>query len=87
MPTDVATESVSISIDGKPATVPAGTTVAVALLANGVTCFRRSVSGEERAPLCCMGICYECRVTIDGRPHQKSCQIVVAPGMEVTTDE
>jgi sarcosine oxidase subunit alpha len=33
-----------------------------------------------------MGICFECRVTINGEPHQKACQIVVAPGMKVATD-
>ena len=33
-----------------------------------------------------MGICYECRVTIDGRAHAKSCQIPCAEGMEVRTD-
>jgi len=33
-----------------------------------------------------MGICFECRVTVDGRPHVRSCQVVCRPGMEVRTD-
>ncbi len=36
-------------------------------------------------PLCAMGVCMGCRVTIDGRPHQLACQTLVRPGMEVTT--
>ncbi len=45
--------------------------------------YRRSVSGEPRGPLCGMGICFECRVTIDGREHCRSCQVPAAEGMEV----
>ena len=38
--------------------------------------------GHRRAarPLCGMGICFECRVTIDGRAHVRSCQVPAAPG-------
>ena len=36
-------------------------------------------------PLCAMGVCMGCRVTIDGRPHQLACQTLVRDGMEVTT--
>ena len=84
MPVDA--DAVEITLNGVPLSVEPGMFVATALLASGVTCFRRSVTGEERAPLCGMGICFECRVTIDGQPHQKACQVVVAPGMRVTTD-
>jgi sarcosine oxidase subunit alpha len=33
-----------------------------------------------------MGICFECRVTIDGRAHCRSCQVICQAGMEVATD-
>jgi predicted molibdopterin-dependent oxidoreductase YjgC len=36
-------------------------------------------------PLCGMGVCMGCRVTIDGRAHQLACQTLVRDGMEVTT--
>jgi D-hydroxyproline dehydrogenase subunit gamma len=74
-----------ILIDGQPFDAPEDTTVAVALLMAGQTVFRRSVSGEPRAPLCGMGICFECRVTIDGCGHARSCQIRVREGMEIRT--
>jgi aerobic-type carbon monoxide dehydrogenase small subunit (CoxS/CutS family) len=66
--------------------VLAGTTVAVAVALAGHVC-RTSVTGQSRVPLCGMGICYECRVSINGVPHRRSCQIVCAPGMKVKTDE
>ena len=80
-------EQVTLSVNGVAVTVPAGFTVAAAVARAGTALFRRSVSGEPRAPLCGMGICFECRVTIDGRPHCRSCQIPCEPGMEVRTDE
>ena len=36
---------------------------------------RTSVTGEPRGPLCGMGICFECRTTVDGREHVRSCQL------------
>lgn len=36
---------------------------------------RLSVTGEPRGPLCGMGICFECRATIDGKPHVRTCQM------------
>jgi sarcosine oxidase subunit alpha len=32
-----------------------------------------------------MGICFECRVSVNGRPHQRSCLVPVAAGMVVET--
>jgi sarcosine oxidase subunit alpha len=64
--------------------VAAGTTVAAAILQAG-TKSRTSVRGDARQPLCGMGICYECRAQVDGRMHQRTCQIVCCPGMEIVT--
>lgn len=77
--------AVTISADGRSVRVPAGVTVAAALLDLGIAAFRRSVGGEPRAPLCGMGTCYECRVTIDGLAHRRACLVTVAEGMHVTT--
>jgi hypothetical protein len=74
-----------ILIDRKPFDAPGNATVAVALLMAGQFMFRRSISGEPRAPLCGMGVCFECRVTIDGHAHARSCQIPVREGMEIRT--
>jgi D-hydroxyproline dehydrogenase subunit gamma len=83
----MSTDAVHVEIDGTMISVPAGTTVAAAVLRAGADRFRRSVSGEPRGPLCGMGICFECRVTVDGNGHARSCQIVCREGMRVHTDD
>ena len=75
----------TLTVNGKSVSVTPGTTVAVAILMAGDLAFRRSVSGEPRGPLCGMGICYECRATINGELHARTCQIVCASEMQVTT--
>jgi sarcosine oxidase subunit alpha len=85
MATDVRAARVAITVDGRSLEVTAGTSVAAALLDAGVTAFRRSTTGEPRAPLCGMGICYECRVTLDGVAHRRACLVPVAAGMVVRT--
>ena len=37
---------------------------------------RISVTGEPRAALCGMGICFECRAVVNGIPHRRTCQIL-----------
>jgi len=78
---------IQFTINGQPAEASPDTTIAAAILNSGVLHFRKSVSGESRAPLCGMGLCYECRVTIDGVLNEKSCQTSVRSGMEIKTNE
>ena len=84
MPDPIQPDSVQIAIDGKPRTVKAGTTVAVAIAVAGLPC-RTSVSGQPRGPLCAMGICFECRATVNGVAHRRTCQLVCEPGMDILT--
>ncbi len=74
---------VSIVINGTTLEVPAGVTVAAALLGHGVFAFRRDLHGAPRAPLCGMGSCMECRVTIDGTPERRACLVGVSQGMNI----
>mgnify|MGYP003488398230 CR=1 FL=1 len=71
-------------LDGRALRVADGTSVAAALALGGDGCSRTSVNGERRAPLCGMGICQECRVTIDGR-RRLACQTLCRDGMRVET--
>jgi aerobic-type carbon monoxide dehydrogenase small subunit (CoxS/CutS family) len=77
--------SVNLRVNGVSVAVATGSTVAVAASLAAQSC-RTSVIGQARGPLCGMGICFECRVSINGKPHCRSCQILCEPGMEVTTD-
>lgn len=79
-------EGVKVRINGRDLEVSPGTSVAAAVLMAGVTCLRRSVTGEPRAPLCGMGVCMECRVAIDGVPYCRGCQTLCTPGMEIHTN-
>jgi sarcosine oxidase subunit alpha len=72
-------------VDGEPHRAMAGSSVAAALLNAGIWRVRHSVDGAPRAPLCGMGICYECCVTIDGVAHERACLVPVAEGMIVRT--
>jgi len=81
---------VTVIVDGVPLEVPEGDTVAAVLLNRGgprAWEVRRAVGGGPRGPLCGMGICFECRATVDGRPQERTCMIVVREGMEVRTDD
>jgi len=78
---------ITLTINKIATTVDDGTSVAAAILNAGVKGFRTSVTGESRGPVCGMGVCFECRVTIDGVGHQRSCNIIAADGMEVVTGE
>jgi sarcosine oxidase subunit alpha len=77
--------AVDFVVDGEPHRAAAGSSVAAALLNAGIRQLRQSVDGAPRAPLCGMGICYECRVTIDGVAHQRACLVPVSDGMIVQT--
>lgn len=102
-------ETVTLTLDGETVTVPAGITVAAALVNRPVhrpvirgvdrtlertlernadrarLAIRTSVTGAPRGPLCGMGICFECRATIDGRVHVRTCMTLCRDGMEVVS--
>jgi D-hydroxyproline dehydrogenase subunit gamma len=81
---DAADTRVSVTIDGKAVTVPAGASVAAALLLAGSVPSRTTpVSHAPRAPYCMMGVCFECLVEIDGIPDRQACMIAAADGMTI----
>lgn len=76
--------TVSITLNGEEIQVPDGAILAAIILREKA--YPHSlVSNEPRAPLCGMGICFECRATVNGRPYQRTCQIVCEDGMDVRT--
>lgn len=76
---------IGVTINGNKKQVAPNTTVAAAVLNHGDGTTRRSIGGQPRGPLCAMGICFECRLTVDGQAHVLSCQIVCQEGMEIET--
>lgn len=77
---------VRLTVDVQLVEVPADASVAAAIAVLGRP-FRRSRNGMPREPLCGMGVCFECRVTIDGAAHQRACLTVAREGMQVHCDD
>lgn len=80
-------EAISIRLNGARVSVSPGTTVLAAILSSGISAIHRSVSAEPRGPLCAMGICFECRATVNQEKHVRTCQLLCAPEMDVRTDD
>lgn len=71
-------------MDGRAVKAFAGETVAAALLAAGRRVLRTTARRREpRGMFCAIGICFECVMTVDGRPNVRTCQTPVRPGMRV----
>lgn len=74
--------TLTITIDGEALTVPEGISVAAALALTGDPTTRQAVNGDLRAPFCGMGVCQECRVTVDGL-RVLACQTLCRTGMQI----
>ncbi|MGA3027889.1 MAG: 2Fe-2S iron-sulfur cluster-binding protein [Bryobacteraceae bacterium] len=79
-------DGIEVAVNGRPVWVAPGTSVAAAIALAGFAACRTSITGEPRAPLCGMGICFECRASVDGEAHVRTCQVLSKPGMVIVTD-
>jgi predicted molibdopterin-dependent oxidoreductase YjgC len=79
---------IKITINGKETIACQGDTVLASLVAAGHKILKKSRKlHENRGPLCAMGICYECQVTINGEPNQRACMAEVKDEMMILIDE
>jgi aerobic-type carbon monoxide dehydrogenase small subunit (CoxS/CutS family) len=78
-------DTIAFEVNGTAYRAQCGITVAAALLNAGLWGFRRAERNDARGPLCGMGVCHECRVTIDGTPHRRACLVPLGEGMVVRT--
>lgn len=79
-----ADSTVQIFFESQPLTVPAGISLAAALLLGGISHTRDSaVNGRPGAPYCMMGVCFECLVEVDGQANCQACLLPVRTGMRV----
>jgi len=78
---------VEIIVDGRLVKAFAGETVIATLLAEGIHVLgRKPETGKPTSGYCCMGVCYECLVTINGKANSRACQTPVAPQMIIETN-
>ena len=79
-------QHIKISVNGSEVEVPDGASVAAAILISGSDSFRKSVDGSMRGPLCGMGVCYECKATVNGSQYTRTCMMICTEGMEINHD-
>lgn len=84
---DGTVAELTVTVDGRKIGVARYTTVAAALaVAQGIGGTRVSAGGAARAPFCGMGVCHECRVTVDGRAYVLACQTICRDDMRIETE-
>jgi predicted molibdopterin-dependent oxidoreductase YjgC len=79
---------VTLRVDGRQVTAYSGETIFAVLLTEGIRTLRPPIKNQTktaRGGFCGMGVCQECRVTIDGMPDRRACMTEVREGMEVET--
>ena len=78
--------TVAFSFDGRRLEAAAGSTIAAALLANGVRSWRVTrVAGQRRGLLCGIGTCFDCLVGLGSGPAVRACVTPLEDGAAVTT--
>ncbi|MFJ6655335.1 (2Fe-2S)-binding protein [Streptomyces sp. NPDC091377] len=78
----------TVTFDGRELPALPGQTVAAVLWAAGITSWRTTRdAGRPRGVFCGIGVCYDCLVTVDGRPNQRACLVPAVPGAAVRTQE
>lgn len=80
--------SASFDFDGRPIPFEPGQSVGAALTAAGVRSWRTTrLAGRPRGLFCGIGVCFDCLVTVDGRPNERACLLPATAGAAVTTQE
>ncbi|MEU4996237.1 (2Fe-2S)-binding protein [Streptomyces sp. NPDC021622] len=78
----------TVTFDGRELPALPGQTVAAALWSAGVAAWRTTRGGgEPRGVFCGIGVCFDCLVTVNGRPNQRACLVPVAPGDEIRSQD
>lgn len=76
------TDRLTITLDGSEITAVPGQSVGAALTEAGIRSWRTTRhGGRPRGLFCGIGICFDCLLTVDGRPNQRACLVPVREGM------
>ncbi|WP_405962856.1 (2Fe-2S)-binding protein [Streptomyces sp. NBC_00723] len=76
----------TVTFDGREIEALPGQTIAAALWASGVTAWRTTRGeGRARGVFCGIGVCFDCLVTVDGRPGRRACLVAALPGADIRT--
>lgn len=84
LPSGESVTPFTITVDGRSIPARPGDSLAATLLMAAVVPLRYTpLSGRPRAPLCLMGVCFECLVTVNGQQNVQACMVQVRAGMQV----
>lgn len=79
-------ERVRLSFDGRQIEGPAGCSVAAALMDNDIVSWRTTRGAERpRGLYCGIGVCWDCLVSVDGKPVERACMLPARDGMAVSS--
>ena len=74
--------TVAFVFDGAAIAARRGQSVGAALTEAGIRAWRTTRRDERpRGLFCGIGVCFDCLLTVDGRPNQRACLVPVAEGM------
>ncbi|MFP8884577.1 (2Fe-2S)-binding protein [Streptomyces mangrovi] len=80
--------AISIDYDGRKLPALPGQSIAAALWAAGIVSWRTTRrGGRPRGAFCGMGVCFDCLITVNGRPNQRACLVPAHDGDTVTPQE
>ncbi|HEX6327143.1 MAG TPA: (2Fe-2S)-binding protein [Jiangellaceae bacterium] len=78
----------TFAFDGREMRFGPGQSVGAALIAAGVRSWRTTrVQARPRGIFCGIGVCFDCLVTVDGRPNVRACLVTAREGMDVRSQD
>ena len=86
--TGSAAPNLQFSFDGRPLVASAGTTLAGALIANGIVSWRTTrVRKEPRGLFCGIGTCFDCLIDVNDEHAVRACVRPLVNGDELRTSQ
>jgi hypothetical protein len=80
--------SVRFSFGDREIVAEAGQSIGAALIAAGYRSWRTTRhEGAPRGVFCGIGVCFDCVITVNGRPNQRACLTEVRQGDRVDPQE
>ncbi|WP_445515505.1 (2Fe-2S)-binding protein [Streptomyces sp. NEAU-174] len=80
--------SCRLTFDGTTVTARPGQSVGAALVAAGIVAWRTTRrEGRPRGLFCGIGVCFDCLITVDGRPGQRACLVPARDGMRLSAED
>jgi predicted molibdopterin-dependent oxidoreductase YjgC len=78
--------ALAFTFDGAPLSAEPGQSIGAALIAAGHRSWRTTRrEGRPRGLFCGIGVCFDCLVTVNGRPGRRACLLEVRDGDAVDT--